>query len=114
MYVVFELNGVQYDGKIGDEVVVDLMDSAEKKIKISNVLLAKKNVEDVVIGKPYIDGAEIHAEYLNDVKDKKVIVFKYKPRKKYRNKNGHRQNYSVIKLISTNLDGEVKAEVKAQ
>ena len=82
-----------------------------KKIKIQNVLLAKESDDEVFIGKPYVDGAEIDAEYVKDIKDKKIIVFKFKSKKKYRNKNGHREGYSIIKLAGANIGGKtIKTE----
>ncbi|GEM_PF-387276 len=114
MLVVFELNGKQYDGYIGEDVQVDLLEKPEADMKIDKVLVFKNSDEDVLVGQPYVPGAILNAKHVRDFKDKKVIVFKFKIRKKYRRKQGHRQQYSVIHLTGINVGGkEIKEEKKA-
>jgi large subunit ribosomal protein L21 len=105
MYVVFELNGRQYDGFIGQKVIVDLLSATDKTVKIDKLLLVKKSDEDILVGKPYIQGAEISADIRENFKDTKVIVYKYKKRKKFRKKKGHRQQYTVIFLNNLKTPG---------
>ncbi len=114
MFVVFELNGRQYDGYVGDDVRIDLMEKPEGDIKIDKVLVFKKSDEDVHVGQPYVSGALLNAKHVRDFKDKKVIVGKFKRRKKYRRKQGHRQQYTVIHLTGIKVGGtEIKEEKKA-
>ena len=74
------------------------------------MLLSKDG--DVQVGAPYIEGAKVFGEVVESGKGKKVIIFKYKAKKDYRKKQGHRQPYTMIKI--TSLDGKAPAKaVKA-
>ncbi|MDD5065464.1 MAG: 50S ribosomal protein L21 [bacterium] len=97
MYAVIELNKNQYLVRKDEEITVDKLNTGEKKLKIKNVLLYKDD-KQTVIGKPYIANAEVDAEVVEDIKGKKIIIFKYKRRKGYKRKTGHRQPYTVIKI----------------
>ena len=61
-------------------------------------VLLSADGEDIKIGQPYISGSQISGEILAQEKGKKLIVFKYKPKKRQRTKNGHRQEYTKIKI----------------
>ncbi|MDR2258361.1 MAG: 50S ribosomal protein L21, partial [Treponema sp.] len=66
---------------------------------IDSVLLVSGDAEGAVtVGAPYVPGAKVSATVESHGKDKKIIVFKYKPKKDYRRKQGHRQQYSIIKI----------------
>ncbi len=99
MYAIVELNNNQYIVKKDDEIIVDKLDEdiKKKEIIIKNVLLLKDN-NKVLIGRPYLNNVAVHADFIKDIKDRKVTIFKYKKRKKYRKKQGHRQPYTVIKI----------------
>lgn len=100
MYMVFELNGLQYDGMLGDYIEVDLLDNPEKELKIGKVMYLSNKEKGIHVGQPYLEGAEITALYEKDVKADKIIVFRFKPKKKFRKKKGHRQGYSLIRLTA--------------
>lgn len=113
MFVVFEMNGKQYDGYIGEDVQIDLQEKPGTDLKIDKILVFKKSDTDILVGQPYVPGAVLNAKHVKDIKDKKVIVFKFKIRKKYRRKQGHRQQYTVIHLTGINVGGtEIKEEKK--
>lgn len=99
MYAVIELNNNQYVIKENEDIIIDKFDTDSKKkdIQIKNILLLKDK-EKILIGKPYLDNVTVNADVVKDIKGKKVIVFKYKKRKGYRKKQGHRQPYTVIKI----------------
>ncbi|MBN1898859.1 MAG: 50S ribosomal protein L21 [Spirochaetes bacterium] len=100
MYAVVEIEGNQYIVEKEKSIRVDRLNHVPKNKKLSlEKVLLYHNKKDVVIGTPYIQGASVQAEYVNDIKDKKVVVFKYKKRKRFRKKKGHKQPYSVIKVI---------------
>lgn len=98
MYAVFEVGGFQYRGEKGGVVRIPLQNAeAGKKLDISEVLLVKDN-DNVLVGTPYVEGAKIQAEVLGAGKGEKIRVYKYKRRTKYRLTQGHRQDYTEIKI----------------
>ena len=99
MYVLVEFMGKQYKAEKGALLKVDLIDAEPgTAITIDTVLLVSGDA--VKVGTPYVDGAKVSAIVESHEKDDKVIVFKYKPKKDYRRKQGHRQQYSVIRIDS--------------
>jgi large subunit ribosomal protein L21 len=98
MYAVFQIGGMQYRGEQGAVLEVPRRKaSAGDKIDISEVLLVKDN-DNIVVGTPYIEGAKIEAEVIGNVKGKKIRVYKYKRRTKYRRTQGQRSEYTRIRL----------------
>ena len=97
MYAVIELNKNQYVVKKDEEIIVDKLVQDNKNIKIETVLLYKDD-NTTLIGKPYIKNAFVDAEIIDEFKDKKVVVFKYKRKKNYKKRTGHRQKYTILKI----------------
>jgi len=94
MKAIFVTGGKQYIVSEGDELFVEKLDAeAGKKIVFDNVLYVNGKV-----GVPYVKGASVEAEVVKHGKQKKIIVFKYKAKKKFRKKQGHRQPYTKIKI----------------
>ncbi|MDR2210340.1 MAG: 50S ribosomal protein L21 [Spirochaetaceae bacterium] len=99
MYALVEFKGRQYKAEKGALLKVDKIDAEPgSKLDIDSVLLLSRGETDVTIGTPYVAGAKVSAVVESHGKDKKIIVFKYKPKKDYRRKTGHRQQYSLIKI----------------
>jgi len=99
MYALVEFKGRQYKAEKGSLLKVDKIDAEPgSKLDIDTVLLISRGEADVAVGTPYVAGAKVSAVVENHAKDKKIIVFKYKPKKDYRRKQGHRQQYSVIRI----------------
>jgi large subunit ribosomal protein L21 len=99
-YAIIEDGGKQYKAIEGETIEVDLYDAEiGAKIDLDRVLLIS-NGQDVTIGSPYIDGAIVEATVLAKIKGPKVVVFKYKPKQRYRVKTGHRQKYVRLKIDS--------------
>jgi large subunit ribosomal protein L21 len=101
MYALVEFKGKQYKAQKGALLKVDKIDAEPgSKLDIDSVLLLSKGEDgtDVTVGAPYVTGARVSAVVESHKKDKKIIVFKYKPKKDYRRKQGHRQQYSIIKI----------------
>ena len=97
MYALVEIKGKQYKAEKGALLKVDLLDvEIGSKVDIDSVLLLSGDT--VSVGSPYIKGAKVSFVVESHKKDKKIIVFKYKPKKDYRRKKGHRQEYSYIKV----------------
>jgi len=97
MYALVEFKGKQYKAEKGALLKVDLVDAEPgTAINIDTVLLVSGDT--VKVGAPYVSGAKVSATVESHGKDEKIIVFKYKPKKDYRRKQGHRQQYSIIKI----------------
>ena len=99
MEAVFETGGKQYRAKAGDLVKVEKLGSEDgAKVTFDRVLLVNDDGK-VTVGAPTVKNASVIAEVIeSERKDKKVIIFKMKRRKGYRNKNGHRQRHSIVKI----------------
>jgi large subunit ribosomal protein L21 len=99
MYALVEFKGKQYKAEKGALIKVDKIDAEPgTAINIDTVLLISG--DSVKVGSPYVEGAKVSATVESHGKDKKIIVFKYKPKKDYRRKQGHRQQFSIIKIES--------------
>jgi len=98
MYAIIETGGKQYRVQEGDVVFVEKLDAEEgDKVDLTKVLLISKD-DGMVVGRPYVDGAKVEATVLEQGKSKKIIVFKYRPKKNYKKKQGHRQPYTKLKI----------------
>ena len=97
MYALMEFKGKQYKAEKGATLEVDLIDGEPgSALDIDSILLVSG--DNVTVGAPYVKGVSVKAVVEAHKKAKKIIVFKYKPKKDYRRKQGHRQQYSVIKI----------------
>ncbi|MDR0513353.1 MAG: 50S ribosomal protein L21 [Treponema sp.] len=98
MYALIEFKGKQYKVEKGALLVVDKIDAEPgTAVNIDSVLLVSGG-DKVSVGAPYVSGAKVQAVLESHKKADKIIVFKYKPKKDYRRKQGHRQQHSVIKI----------------
>jgi large subunit ribosomal protein L21 len=97
MYAVIKTGGKQYRVSEGSRLRVEkLPGAAGDPLELGEVLML--GGETLTIGKPYVAGAKVRAEIVAQGRDKKVIVFKIRRRKRYRRKNGHRQPYTELKI----------------
>jgi large subunit ribosomal protein L21 len=103
MYAIVEIAGQQFKVENGKKIFVHRLESEEgKEVEFDKVLLIEDEGK-ITIGEPTIEGAVVGARVLDDkIRGEKVIVFKKKRKKGYRVKNGHRQNFSQIEIISIN------------
>jgi large subunit ribosomal protein L21 len=98
MYAVIETGGKQYRVQPGDTVVVEkLPGTAGDAVEFDQVLLLSDD-ENVAVGRPLIDGARVTGQIVEQGRDSKVIVYKFKRRKDYRRKYGHRQSFTAVKI----------------
>ena len=98
MYVVVETSGKQYKISAGEIIDVDKLPlEVGEKVELDRVLLVADG-EEVRVGQPTIEGAKVLATVTDHVKGPKIIVFKYKPKERYRLKKGHRQNYTRLMI----------------
>ena len=97
MFAVIETGGKQYKVNEGDVIFVEKLEVEEgATVEIDKVLAV--GGEDVKIGAPYVEGAKVEAVAVKNGKAKKIIVYKYKPKKGYHKKQGHRQPYTKLEI----------------
>jgi large subunit ribosomal protein L21 len=102
MYAIVEIAGQQFKVEEGKNIFVHRLDVEEgKKIDFDKVLLIEDEGK-VTIGEPTIKDAVVEGKVIDNVRGDKVIIFKKKRKKGYRIKNGHRQNFTRIEIISIN------------
>jgi large subunit ribosomal protein L21 len=98
MTVIFEDRGRQYTVTKDDVIYIDKIDLKEQdKIEFDKVLFVKDN-ENVKIGTPYVEKSKVTATVVKNVRDEKIIVFKFKRKKNYKRTRGHKQPYTMIKI----------------
>ena len=99
MFAIVQTGGKQYKVSEGDIISVEKLDRpVGDKVQL-DVLLISDNGK-VVAGNPYVKDAICEAEIVSHGKDDKILVFKYKPKKNERKKQGHRQPFTQIKIVS--------------
>jgi large subunit ribosomal protein L21 len=98
MYAIVEISGKQYKVEKGDQLqVARLSDEVGSKVLFDKVLLTDDG-KAIKVGKPAIKGAKVEAEIIDNIRGKKVRIYKKKRRKGYQRKKGHRQDYSIIEV----------------
>ncbi len=102
MYAIVEIAGQQFKVEEGKKIFVHRLDVEDgKKIEFDHVLLLDEDGK-VSVGEPTVKDASVQAKVIDKVRGDKVIVFKKKRKKGYRIKNGHRQNFTQVEIISIN------------
>ena len=112
MYAIIESCGKQYKVSEGDVVFFEKLDAEEgKTVTFDKVILISEN-EKVQVGAPYVKDAKVEGKVVSHGKGKKIIVFKMKPKKNYRRKQGHRQPYTKVEITSVKLVAEKETAAK--
>ena len=110
MYAVVRIGGRQYPVEIGKAIVVEkLPNEVGDEVSFDEVLYIGDTKP--VVGTPAIKGAKVTAEVVDQFKGKKIVVFKYKPKIRYRRKQGHRQQYTRL-LVKDIVTGSKKTKSK--
>tara|TARA_B100001121_G_scaffold286381_1_gene282857 strand:+ start:890 stop:1300 length:411 start_codon:yes stop_codon:yes gene_type:complete len=113
-FAIAETSGRQVLLEVNRYYDLNRIDAKEKdKITLDNILLIKEN-EKISIGKPYIKNANIELEVISHKRDKKVIVYKMRPKKKTRRKMGHRQELTRVMVKSINIGKTTKTSTKSK
>lgn len=100
MLAVIKTGGKQYLIAPGDKIKVEKLDTEEgKEVTFSEVLLLEKS-KKLEIGTPVVKGAKVSGKIMRHGKGEKLIIFKYKPKKRYKRKIGHRQQFTEVEIIS--------------
>jgi large subunit ribosomal protein L21 len=103
-FVIIEQGGKQYRVAEGKTVEVDrLPNEVGETITLEDVLLSV-NDGNVTVGTPLVEGAKVQAKVLDHFKGRKILVFKYRPKQRYRVKTGHRQQYTRLLIESIELE----------
>ena len=101
MYAIIATGGKQYKVSEGDIIKVEKLGAEAGTTYTFDQVLAVSN-DGLKIGNPTVEGATVEASVLGDGKAKKVVVYKYKPKTGYHKKNGHRQQYTAVKIEKIN------------
>jgi large subunit ribosomal protein L21 len=103
-FVIVEQGGKQYRVAEGKTIEVDrLPNEVGETITLEDVLLSV-NDDDVKIGTPLVEGAKVQAKVLDHFKGRKILVFKYRAKQRYRVKSGHRQQYTRLLVESIEME----------
>ena len=98
-YAIFRTGGKQFKVAVGDKLRVEkLLGDVGTKLTFDDVLLLGSGDGKVKIGQPVVAGAKVEAKITAQDRDKKIIVFKFRRRKNYRRKNGHRQPFTALEI----------------
>ena len=100
MIAIFENRGKQYKAKIGDFLKLPKISTLKKNdsVTFDKVIFMKDDKGQTIIGSPLVSGIQIICQVIEQIRDKKIIVFKKKRRNNYRRKIGHRQDLTLIKI----------------
>lgn len=113
MYAIIEACGKQYKVVEGDTVFFEKLDTEEgKKVTFDKVILVSDD-KKVQVGNPYVKGVKVEGKVVSHGKGKKIIVFKMKPKKNERKKQGHRQPYTKVEITAIKT-ATAKAEKVAE
>lgn len=100
MYAIIETGGKQYKVTEGEIIFVEKLDVEEGGTVTFDKILAASDGENPKFGSPYVEGATVTAKVVKHGKDKKIVIFKYKPKKGYRKRQGHRQPNTQLQIES--------------
>ena len=99
MMAVVEIGGKQYKVSSGDDIKVEkIAADVEGEVVLDKVLMAQKDEGELEIGTPFLDNVKIKARVVDQGRGKKIIVYKFKRRKNYHRKYGHRQSFTHLKI----------------
>ena len=112
MYAVFKTGGKQYRATRGQKIKLEKLNAnSGDKVLFTEVLMVGEG-SDVDIGTPYLTNASVEATVLEEGKDKKIEVIKFKRRKNYKRTFGHRQCYTLVEITGIKLKKETKSQPK--
>ncbi len=102
MYAIIETGGKQYRVQEGDVLFIEKLNVEAGEAVDFDKVLAVSNGEELTVGSPVVEGAKVSATVEKNGKGKKVIIYKYKAKKDYRKKQGHRQPYTKVVINKIN------------
>ena len=114
MLAVFKTGGKQYSVKAGQILKVEKLEGKKgDSISFKDVLAVSENTQNT-IGSPLVEGAVVEAKILDQIRDKKIIVFKKRKRQNYRSTQGHRQYLTVLKIETNSMGGKKSQSEKKE
>jgi large subunit ribosomal protein L21 len=114
MLAVFKTGGKQYSVKAGQILKVEKLEGKKgDSISFKDVLAVSENAQNT-IGSPLVEGAVVEAKILDQIRDKKIIVFKKRKRQNYRSTQGHRQYLTVLKIETISMGGKKSQSEKKE
>ena len=113
-YAVIKTGGKQYKVKSGEILKIEKLPDSKPETKIEfNEILAYGDDKNIEVGAPNIDGAKVEADLIKNSKNRTILIFKKRRRQNSRRKNGHRQQYSMIRINKIfSKDGKVLSEAE--
>ena len=113
-YAVIQTGGKQYKVKASEILKIEKLENSKPESKIEfKEILAYGDDKKIEVGAPLVDGAKVEAKLIKNGKNRTVLIFKKRRRKNSRRKNGHRQQYSLIKINKIfSKDGSIISEIK--
>ena len=114
MIAIFENRGKQYKAKIGDYLKLPRISELNKNdsITFDKVIFTRDDKGQTVIGSPLISGVQIICQVIEQIRDKKIIVFKKKRRHNYRRKIGHRQDLTLLEIKELKITNQPSSPEK--
>jgi large subunit ribosomal protein L21 len=103
MYAIVETGGKQFRVSEGDVIRTDLIETEVGTSVTFDRVILHANGDEVKIGAPLVSGVTVTGTVLRQAKDKKILVFKYKPKKRVRKLNGHRQRFAEVRIDKISL-----------
>ncbi len=98
-YAIVVSGGKQYKAVPGETIQVDrLPNELDEKVILDEVLFIADGIKKMTIGTPLIKGAQVKTTVTGQIKGQKILVFKYKPKVRYRRRQGHRQRYTLLRV----------------
>ena len=113
-YAVIKTGGKQYKVKSGDILKIEKLPDSKPETKIEfNEILAYGDDKSIEIGTPHVNGAKVEADLIKNSKNRTILIFKKRRRHNSRRKNGHRQEYSMIRINKIfSKDGKILSEAE--
>jgi len=104
VYAIIKTGGHQYKVAVGDKLDVEkIVAEAGDQIELNDVLMVSGDDDQVTVGNPMVAGARVTATVVNQHRGEKIVVFKYKAKKRYRRKMGHRQDLTRLAITGISL-----------
>jgi large subunit ribosomal protein L21 len=114
VYAIIAVGGKQLKVQEGDTVQVErLAGEVGDTVTLTDVLLVQKDDGALAVGTPTVEGGVVKGSIVNHGRGKKIVIFKHKRRKNYRRKQGHRQEYTALKITDIDIEKKKSSRTKA-